>query len=164
MKEQLFNFKKFDVPMNMLKPCNEDTYTLIPGEAENFLNFVFSMYTDIENPFEIHSGRDSHIKEMYLRNDDKLMQLCRNMMYYQKATNGEFGLGITKEWIENHRNKPGDGTIYWMLTTTAGKLVKSKYTSESVRDFVIALLNTPDLFKESVHYDLDMNTVEDNEN
>lgn len=164
MKEQLFNFKKFDVPMNMLTSCDEDTYTLIPGEAENFLNFVFSMYTDIENPFEIHSGRDSLIKKMYLRNNDKLMQLCRDMMHYQKATNGEFGLGITKEWIENHSNKPGDGTIYWMLTTTAGKLVKSKYTSESVRDFVIALLNTPDFFKESVRYDLDMNTVEDNEN
>lgn len=165
--KKLFNFKKFNVPMSILEPSDEETYTLIPGDTADFLEWAIAMYTskDTKNPFEIHSGRDKAVKEKYFHNNAALRKLCEEMRRYYDATNGRFGAGpdhINKQWIEDHLNKPNDSTIYWTLTTYSGKLVKSRYTSESVKKFLIAMLNTSDFFDEYVNFDIDMNTVTDN--
>lgn len=166
--KKLFRFMKFDVPMAILTPSPEETYTLIPGDTANFLEWAIAMYTSktTKNPFEIHSGRDKLVKEKYFRNNDALKKLCKEMRSYYDATNGRFGAGpehINKTWFEKHCNEPNDSTVYWTLTTYGGKLVKSRYTSESVKKFLITMLNTPDFFDEYVNFSIDMNTATDNE-
>ena len=145
--------KNFKLPLDILVPSDEETYTLIPGDAVEFFEWAFAVFAD-EFPFEIWSGRNKELRAAWQFNDEKLMELYRDAISYYPVTNGRFGLDpdlFDDDWIKEHWHKENDSTIYYITSSITGKFFKGKYTSESVKKFVIETLNIPDFFDTYLH-------------